>query len=95
MDLLKVVIEEAIEYWVGACGGDADEMEEQVNGHHVIRVLKHVHQFSHETEQAETIWYQEKIIVNCKRTVKCHHVLCIFQHITYSGSTTEQAERRC
>ena len=52
-DLLKVVIEEAIEYWVGAGGGDADEMEEQVEGHHVIRVLEHVHCFGHQTEQAE------------------------------------------
>ena len=49
-DLLKVVIKEAIEYWVGAGGGDADEMEEQVEGHHVICVLEHIHRFGHQTE---------------------------------------------
>ena len=52
-NLLEVVIEEAIEDGVGADGGDADEVEEHEEGHHVLLIIKEVRNFCHKAEKAE------------------------------------------
>ena len=52
-NLLEVVIEEAIEDGVGADGGDADEVEEHEEGHHVLGVIKQVRHFCYQAEKAD------------------------------------------
>ena len=60
-NLLVVVIEEAIEDGVGADRGDADEVEEHEEGHHVLRCVEQVRCLSYQAEQAgmEKVWVQE------------------------------------
>ena len=53
LDLLEVVIQEAVEDGVGADRGDADEVEDHEEGHHVLRVIKQVRHFCYQTEKAE------------------------------------------
>ena len=51
-DPLEVVVEESIEDGVGANRGDADEVEDHEEGHHVLSRVEHVRRLSHQTEQA-------------------------------------------
>ena len=51
--LFEVFIEKSIEDGVGADRGDADEVEDHEEGHHVLRVIKQVRHFCYQTEKAE------------------------------------------
>ena len=51
-------------------------MEDQVEGHHVVRLLKHLHRFSHQTEQAEEgtgRWGEKRVQLEHKfvQVIKC------------------------
>ena len=48
--LLKVVIEEAIEYRVCARGGDPDEVEDEIESQHIFGLFKQIHCFCQQTE---------------------------------------------
>ena len=54
-DPLEVVVEEPIEDGVGANRGDANEVEEHEEGHHVLGVVEQVRHLCHEAEQAAKI----------------------------------------
>ena len=51
-DPLEVVVEEPIEDGVGADGRDADEVEDQVDGHHALGALEHLRHLRHQAEEA-------------------------------------------
>lgn len=50
--LLEVFIEKSVKYGVGADRGDANDVEEHEESHHVLRCVKHVRCLSHQAEQA-------------------------------------------
>ena len=54
-DPLEVVVEESIEDGVGANRGDADEVEDHEEGHHVLGVVEQVRHLCHQAEQAAKI----------------------------------------
>ena len=54
-DPLEVVVEEPIEDGVGADRGDADEVEDHEEGHHVLGVVEQVRHLCHQAEQAAKI----------------------------------------
>ena len=53
---MKIIIQEFVKNWVGAARGDADQAENQVDGHHVLHVLEHLR---HQAEEA-AIWQSQK-----------------------------------
>ena len=54
-DPLEVVVEETIEDGVGADGGDANEVEDHEEGHHVLGVVEQVRHLCHQAEQAARV----------------------------------------
>ena len=50
--LLKIIIQESVENRVGAARRDADEVEDQVNGHHALCALEHLRHLRHQAEEA-------------------------------------------
>ena len=49
---LKIIIQESVENRVGAAWGDADKVEDQVDGHHALRALEHLRHLRHQAEEA-------------------------------------------
>ena len=49
---MKIIIQESVENRVGAARGDADEVEDQVDGHHALGALEHLRHLRHQAEEA-------------------------------------------
>ena len=49
---LKIIIQESVKNRVGAAWGNADKVEDQVDGHHALRALEHLRHLRHQAEEA-------------------------------------------
>ena len=49
---MKIIIQESVENRVSAARGDANKVEDQVDGHHALRALEHLRHLRHQAEQA-------------------------------------------
>ena len=49
---MKIIIQESVENRVGAARGDANKVEDQVDGHHALRALEHLRHLRHQAEEA-------------------------------------------
>ena len=67
---MKIIIQESVENRVGAAGGDADKVEDQVDGHHALRALEHLRHLRHQAEQAAMWQSQMKYLLKQKRCKK-------------------------
>ena len=72
-DPLEVVVEESIEDGVGADGGDADEVEDHEEGHHVLGVVEQVRHLCHQAEQAAKI-SRNHLCLNTKQLQEKDHL---------------------